>query len=223
MGGTCRLYSRREFLKTTATGLAMLGPAGRTLGANDEVRVAVLGLGGKGGQHAGVFSKLPGARLAALCDVDPKRLAEHGKRFAEVFSATDPRKILERKDVDAVVIATPDHWHALLAIWACQAGKDVYVEKPPHTYAKATWEDVLQAGDAFTRARQTVARLKQHLLANEVDLQKTPLSLGPWLTVDPGTEQVIGVTASGRTTDIKAAEGLARGSYRAPFVVPERV
>jgi len=87
----------------------------------------------------------------------------------------------------------------------------------------ATWEDIRQAVDAFARVGQTVTRLQQHLLANEVDLQKTPLSLGPWLTIDPGTERVTGAEASGRTIDMKAAQAYARGSYRSPFIIPERI
>ena len=153
MGSKRRSHSRREFLKTAAIGRGDGLPAGRVLGANDEIRVAVIGLGGKGGQHVGVFSQLPGARLVALCDVDPKRLAEHAGRFAGVFSATDPRKVLERNDVDAVVIATPDHWHALLAIWACQAGKDVYVEKP---VSHNVWEGgkIMEAAAKYGRIVQ---------------------------------------------------------------------
>ena len=149
----CRSYSRREFLRTAAAGLAALAPAARVLGANNDVRVAVIGLGGKGGQHVKVFSELPGVRLVALCDVDPKRLADPVKRFAGVFSATDPRKVLERKDVDAVVIAAPDHWHALLAIWACQAGKDVYVEKP---VSHRIWEggQIIEAARKYNRVVQ---------------------------------------------------------------------
>jgi predicted dehydrogenase len=484
MRGKCKSCSRRELLKATAAGLALLAPAGRVRGANDNARVAVIGLGGKGGQHAQVLSKLPGARLAALCDVDPQRLAEQNKRYDGVFSATDPRKILERKDIDAVIIATPDHWHALLAIWACQAGKDVYVEKPVshniwegrkiieaaakyhrivqagtqyrsdeglqeaaayirqshlgkvlwghvlwyerrgsigkvapytpegldydlycgpapveplqreklhydwhwvwstgtgdlgnsgiHAFDVCRWfagyddlppralgaggrfgvddagqtpntqftilgyepapiyienrnlpmrrgakemdqllgireglilqceggyfaglrgggwaydhdgkkirqfkgdggaqhaanfiqavrdrkverlnapirqahissavchlgnlsyrlgspaahENILQAAGSFARGRETIERLQEHLRANEVELQKTPMALGSWLTIDPRTEQITTVTAAGRTLDPKEANQLARGSYRPPFVVPEHV
>ena len=102
----------------------------RVLGANEDIRVGVIGLGNKGRGHVGDFNELARVRVTALCDVDPKRLADQVKRFDKVFSSTDPRRILERKDVDVIVIATPDHWHALLTVWACQAGKDVYVEKP---------------------------------------------------------------------------------------------
>jgi hypothetical protein len=152
MGDREHSYSRRRFLKTTA-GLAMLAPASRVRGASDEVRVAVIGLGGKGGQHARVFSGLAGVRLVALSDVDPKRLGDCARRFAGVVSATDPRKVLGRQDVDAVVLATPDHWHALLAIWACQAGKDVYVEKP---VSHNVWE-----GGQIARAAAKYGRIVQ--------------------------------------------------------------
>jgi predicted dehydrogenase len=120
--------------------------------------VAVIGLGGKGRQHARVFAELGGARLVALCDVDPRRLGEQVKRFDGVFSSTDPRRVLDRQDVDAVVIATPDHWHALLAVWACQAGRHVYVEKPvSHNIwegrqiiaAAAKYRRVVQAGTQY--------------------------------------------------------------------------
>lgn len=122
--------SRRRLLGQTAVGCAALLCGRRVLGANDDIRVAVLGLGNKGRDHVRVLKKMSGVRLVALCDVDPRRLGEQVGQSPGVFSHTDPRVILERRDIDAVVIATPDHWHALLAIWACQAGMDVYVEKP---------------------------------------------------------------------------------------------
>jgi predicted dehydrogenase len=126
-------------------------------GANDAVRVAVIGLGGKGSQHAEVFRKLAGARVAALCDVDPERLAKVKAPFDRdreaVFAATDPRRVLERNDVDAVVIATPNHWHALLGVWACEAGKDVYVEKP---VSHNVWE-----GRQLIKAAQKHERIMQ--------------------------------------------------------------
>ena len=123
-------YSRRRFLHRAAVGYTTLLTASRVLGANDDIRAAVIGLGGKGRQHARVLNEMTGVRLAALSDVDPKRLAEQTQRYPDASATTDPRRILDRRDIDVVVIATPDHWHALLAIWACQAGKDVYVEKP---------------------------------------------------------------------------------------------
>ncbi len=127
--------SRRTFLKATAAGaLAAYAPGAAIAGSNDRIRVAVIGLGNKGPSHVSAFGRIPGVRVAALCDVDPERLGRHVGRLdkdnGKVFSTTDCRRILDRSDIDIVVIATCNHWHALLAVWACQAGKDVYVEKP---------------------------------------------------------------------------------------------
>lgn len=127
--------SRRAFIKGAAGSLALMTPTLGVLGANNDIRVAVIGVGGKGNGHARKFSGTEGVRLVAICDVDPKRIKKlmttHLKNNKpRVATETDPRKIIERDDVDVVVIATPDHWHALLTVWACQAGKDVYVEKP---------------------------------------------------------------------------------------------
>jgi len=181
------LPSRREFLRTTAAGAAALAlPTARVLGANGDVRVAVIGVGGKGRQHAGVFARLPGVRLVALCDVDPKRLAERAKGFDGVDSCTDPRRILDRNDVDAVVIATPDHWHALLAIWACQAGKDVYVEKPvSHNIregrkiieAARKYSRIVQAGTQY-RSDEGLAEAARYI--HEGNLGKVLWGHVPW-------------------------------------------
>jgi predicted dehydrogenase len=125
--------SRRSFLKTSAVAAISVLPHGRVLGANNDIRVAIIGLGNKGGGHVDTFRALPGVRVTALCDVDPKRLAKRHDRFDKkraVFTTTDLRRIMDCRDVDAVVIATCNHWHGPAAVWACQAGKDVYVEKP---------------------------------------------------------------------------------------------
>ncbi len=127
---------RRDFLRRATAGAALAFPALRlgAAGSNQDIRLAVIGLGGKGRGHARMLLNFPGVRLTALCDVDPQRLAEQVAVAKDagvtVAGATDPRRILERADVDAVVIATPNHWHAVLTAWACRAGKDVYVEKP---------------------------------------------------------------------------------------------
>ncbi len=105
----------------------------RVLGANDDIRVAVVGFNGRGKNHIEAFSKMKGVRLVALCDVDKSVLAKELKTATangeKIAGYTDIRKLLESKDIDAVSFATPHHWHALGAIWATQAGKDVYVEK----------------------------------------------------------------------------------------------
>ena len=132
--------SRRKFIKTAATGsLAVLGmptliPA-HAFGANDRVRVAVIGVNGRGTDHIAGFSKLPNVEVATLCDVDKNILAKRAGEFETKYNRKvqmmeDLRQVYEDKNIDAVSIATPNHWHSLAAIWACQAGKDVYVEKP---------------------------------------------------------------------------------------------
>lgn len=147
-------FSRRSVIKTVATGVAGALVSRRVWGANDDIRVAVIGLGNKGSQHTRVFREMPGVRVVALCDVDPKRLAKHVETFDSVFHDTDPRRILDRGDVDAVVIATPDHWHALLAVWACERGKDVYVEKP---VSHNIWEGrkIIEAAEKYGRIVQS--------------------------------------------------------------------
>ncbi len=128
-------FNRRNFLKSTAlTGAALsLSPRSwaQVAGANNDIRVAVIGFNGQGGSHIGSLLKAKGARITALCDCDKEVLAKGAQRVGEgVETYTDIRKLLESKNVDAVSIATPNHWHALATIWAIQAGKDVYVEKP---------------------------------------------------------------------------------------------
>ena len=151
--------TRRAFLKnsTAATAGAALGlnligtPALRSaLGANEKIRVGFIGVGNRGTQLLRGFMAQPDVEVAALCDVyEPylsRSYADVGKavidsigdrvpKMGEEFPGTvgryqDFRRVLDRKDIDAVVIATPDHWHAIQTIMACQAGKDVYVEKP---------------------------------------------------------------------------------------------
>ena len=134
---------RREFLKSSAclTGAAVMAAGGiaRAAGdANDRIRVAVVGLGGRGRvSHCAALLEMAkeNVEIAALCDCDENRMQlaatfceeKSGKRPATV---ADYRQLLEDKSIDAVALATPNHWHALQTIWACQAGKDVYVEKP---------------------------------------------------------------------------------------------
>ena len=126
-------FSRRSFLKTA--GLATAAAAfsakswSQVAGANGAVRLAVVGLNGRGKNHIEGFQKVPGVRLGALCDADTAVLAKVSNGMS-LATFQDVRELLARKDIDAISIATPNHWHSLLAIWACQAGKDVYVEKP---------------------------------------------------------------------------------------------
>ena len=133
--------SRRDFIKIAGAGVATTALTAtassyaKILGANDRVRVAVCGVRGRGNDHIHGFSHVPGTELAALCDIDEnvsqQRVGEIEKRsLPKPKTYVDVRKLLEDKEIDAVSIATPNHWHSLMAIWICQAGKDVYVEKP---------------------------------------------------------------------------------------------
>ncbi|UCD29508.1 MAG: Gfo/Idh/MocA family oxidoreductase, partial [Planctomycetota bacterium] len=133
--------SRRDFAKgilaLIGTGTLAATRAGQSKGvrgANEDIRLAIVGLRKKGIQHIETFRKLNGVRVVALCDCDRQFLDlevdKFKKRSKRVKSYIDYRKVLDDKNIDAVVIVTPDHWHALMTIWACQAGKDIYVEKP---------------------------------------------------------------------------------------------
>lgn len=171
---TISYINRRSFIKLSAgaalaTAAAAKLPALRgaaaaqSAGANDTIRVGVIGLGRKGPQSIKLAQEVPGVRIVALCDVDPVALARQAAALQldgpGVFRTTDARRLLERSDVDAVIITTADHWHALLTIWACQAGKDVYVEKPvSHTI----WEGgkMMEAAKKYNRVVQSGSQLR---------------------------------------------------------------
>lgn len=115
---TTRVFGRKNFI-----------------GANDKIRVGVIGCKGMGWSDTKSFLKMPQVQIVALCDVDNNVLTERNADLEKLTgkkAATygDYRKLLEDKDIDAVIIGTPDHWHALPMIHACEVGKDVYVEKP---------------------------------------------------------------------------------------------
>jgi len=128
---------RRGFLKSSGSAVAAISAASysHVKGANDRLAVGVVGLRGRGKSHIAAYLNNPGAEITALVDIDQAVLErataatrkEQGRKPDEY---SDIRKMLEDKSIDAVSIATPNHWHALMTIWACQAGKDVYVEKP---------------------------------------------------------------------------------------------
>jgi predicted dehydrogenase len=133
--------NRRQFLNRSlaaaGAGFAIGGTrsTGRVIGANDTIRVAVAGLNGRGGEHVSQFVKMPGVTITYLVDPDTrtydKRIHQIESRGGHAPSTVqDIRRVLDDKNVDVVTVATPNHWHALMTIWACQAGKDVYVEKP---------------------------------------------------------------------------------------------
>jgi predicted dehydrogenase len=133
--------NRRNFLRNTGSVAAALaaGPVVRKSSANnspnDTIHIAVIGVRGRGESHYSEWSKIPNVEVSYLCDIDerefPKALSNMEKLSPKKpKTEVDLRRVLDDKEVDAISIATPDHWHALATIWGCQAGKDVYVEKP---------------------------------------------------------------------------------------------
>src|SRR2546427_3122130 len=172
---------RRSFLKTSLLGTASVGlwPAvgaekeaqvkasasatARVIGANGDIRFAVVGFNGRGSDHIGGMRGVKGTRLAALCDVDSHVLERETKKCKErgeqVEGYTDVRKLLENPDIDVVTFATPNHWHSLGAIWAVQAGKDVYVEKP---VSHNVWEgrQLVEAARKHNRIVQAATQSK---------------------------------------------------------------
>ena len=134
--------TRRTFLKRASAaglgaGIVIAGTkaSGRVLGANDTIRVGVAGIHGRGGSHIGAFAGMKGVQVTHLIDPDSRLFASRSGQVKSKGGNTpkcfqDIRKALEDKDLDAVSIASCNHWHSLLTILSCQAGKDVYVEKP---------------------------------------------------------------------------------------------
>lgn len=142
--------SRRRFLQQTGTatltaaalhGVYTMARAARPQAANEEIVVGLIGCGGMGRANLRDFLRIPGVKVGALCDVDTRHIEDaerdvanvRKRQNAEVEKYTthkDFRELLDKKDIDCVIVATPDHWHALPTIYACMAGKDVYCEKP---------------------------------------------------------------------------------------------
>jgi len=142
---------RRTFLVGSAMALPMMG-------ANEKVNVAVVGVGGRGSAHVREYLKIPGARVAALCDVNTAATERNEQVVLKADGSKpkvyqDLRKLYENKEIDAVSIATPNHWHALSTIWACQAGKDVYVEKPA-SYNVFEGQQMVKAARKYNRMVQ---------------------------------------------------------------------
>lgn len=127
--------NRRHFLATAAVGATMLRPWSRVMGANEDIRVVVIGVNGIGKTHINGFPEIPGVRLVGLCDVDStvlgaQKAAFDKKHGGSIKTYEDIRAVYDDPTVDAVVLAVPNHWHGIGTVWGCQAGKDVYVEKP---------------------------------------------------------------------------------------------
>lgn len=170
------LYHRRDFLKraaatagaATAFTIAGTKASGRVLGANDRIRIAVAGIHGRGQTHIAGFGGMKDVEIAYLVDPDSRLFASRSKIVRERAGNTpacvqDIRQALDDKSLDAVSVVTPNHWHALMAIWACQAGKDVYVEKPcSHS---------LLEGRRLVEAARKYDRIVQHGTQRRTDPQ----------------------------------------------------
>jgi len=157
--------TRRGFLDRSikggvnaALGVAALGTTSRAVAPSDKVVVGVMGVGGRGTQLATFFAARPDVEIAYVCDVNAKRLPIAVKAVQDTNGKTPKaignfQRILEDKAVDAMVCATPDHWHSLATILACQAGKDVYVEKPA---SHDIWEgrQMVEAARKYNRVVQ---------------------------------------------------------------------
>jgi predicted dehydrogenase len=139
-------------------------------GSNDDIRIALVGMGIRAEVTLKAFSGMKGVRVVALCDPDTEQTAKHTAKFDPPYpyeTYTDVRKVIDHPDIDAVAIQTSNHWHALIAIWACQAGKDVYVEKPvSHTI----WE-----GRQLVKAKDKYNRIVQSGTQNRSDLGLRPM------------------------------------------------
>ncbi len=211
--------TRRTFLAAStaaAGGVAFTaGPlaarAARILGSSDDLRVAVVGVRSRGWNHVQGFEELDGVRVVALCDADRAQLERRAADFEKRWGrrpelVVDVRELLERDDVDVVSIATPNHWHALMAIWACQAGKDVYVEKP---VSHNVWE-----GRQLVKAAEQYGRIVQ---------------CGTQSRSNPGLHAAVDFAHSGEIGALQLARGLCYkprpsiGKVDQPTAIPDSV
>jgi len=156
--------TRRSFLKhsleaAAAITIAGTKSSGRVLGANDVIRIGVCGIHGQGNAHIGQYLKLPGVQITYLIDPDEGLWNSRSKPITEKYGVApkcvkDIRQALDDKELDAISVATPNHWHSLLAVWACQAGKDAYIEKP--------MSHLVTEGRRVVEAAQKYKRIIQH-------------------------------------------------------------
>lgn len=172
--------TRRSFLKKTAaaSSATIVVPtilSSKVFGANDRINAAVLGVNGRGKNHISSLMKQNNVSVTTLCDPDLNVLNKRQKEFTSKYDQKvaleqDLRKVMDNKDIDVVSIASPNHWHALSVIWACQAGKDVYVEKPgSHNIYEG--RKMVEAAQKYDRIVQHGVQLRSSPAINEaIDL-----------------------------------------------------
>lgn len=209
------MANRREFMRNTTAatlgfGLAALQtPTSKAaiLGANDKARLAFVGLANRGGQLLSSFKKSPDLKIAAFCDIDSKTLASAAERFGDGSETleSDFRKLYDRADIDGLVLATPDHWHAYQTIEACKAGKDVYCEKP------------LSTSIAEGRMMVQAARKYERVVQVGIHRRSAPLYHAAF---DSGLENKIGKVTVARTAHCSNMFPAGIGKAK-PTAVPE--
>src|SRR5882762_1883730 len=193
--------SRRAFLKSSSRVVAGLGltaalpwdavaRSGRLVSANDKINIGVIGINGMGWSDLSSMVKIPETQVIALCDVDENvlnyRKYELAKSGIKTQAYVDYRKLLENKDIDVVIIGTPDHWHCLIMTDACGAGKDVYVEKP--------------VGNSIEECRAMVAAQQRH---NKV------VQAGQWQRSQPHMVEALNYVKSGKLGQIRTVKAWA--------------
>ncbi|MEQ9070718.1 MAG: Gfo/Idh/MocA family oxidoreductase, partial [Gimesia chilikensis] len=202
--------NRRTFMGASLASMSLTALSQAAVSANEKVNVALVGCGGRGRGLGSWFAKLPESNLVAVCDPDQSRSGQMAEQ-AEKAGAKRPRQVedfrslLEGDEIDAIVIATPDHWHTPAAIMACQAGKDVYVEKPcSHN---------IHEGRQLVNAARKYKRVVQH----GTNLRATPVYQKAWKQIQDG--------AIGKVMMVKAINNQRRALYppRPDEAVPEGV
>ena len=200
---------RREFLKLSSVGMVAAAttlrafPASAARNANDKLVIALIGSGGRGVHDAGVFQKTPNVEIAFVCDVDEERRLAAAKSLGLDSSRAvhDLRQLLDDQSVDAVIVATPDHWHSPAAILACDAGKHVYVEKPiSHN---------IREGRLLVEAAERNRALVQH----GTQCRSTPMMIE---AVKLLREGIIGKVLAAKCWNIQRRGPLSPGQFAAP-------
>jgi predicted dehydrogenase len=200
--------SRRTFLKATGTLLAgsallphELRAAFQRVAPSDRLRIGVIGANGMGWSNVSAFLKVPGVELAAICDVDSRvisrRLGDVAKlNLPAPVTMADYRKMLDMKDLDAVIIGTPDHWHCLQTVHACQAGKDVYVEKP--------------VGNSIAECRVMEAAAKKY---------QRVVQSGQWQRSSAHFQEAVEFVHSGKLGNIRTVKSWAYMGWMKPVAI----
>ncbi|MEP3481879.1 MAG: Gfo/Idh/MocA family oxidoreductase [Fuerstiella sp.] len=201
--------SRRSFMASAAAAsAAMTFPSGCRSGmAIDDVNLGFISCGNRAGQHMGMFDKIDGVNIAAVCDPDEAALGRAQKRFDGATGYSDLRKVLDDKSIDAVVVATTNHWHCLAAIWAMEAGKDVYVEKP---LSHSQWE-----------GRQTVNAARKYKRICQVGTQQRSDPMQAEIKDFLHKEKALGAIQTARVNRIGVRGAIGKRST--PLVIDDSV